>query len=56
MSRGAKLVEGIIDKLIRYIETAAGRRRIVDVLQKFTLIIGTVVSAILLMAVLLRHI
>lgn len=56
MSGGAKLVEGIMDKLVRYIETAAGRRRIVEVLHKFTLIVGTVVSAILLMAILLRRI
>jgi len=49
-------MEGIVDKLVRYIETAAGRRRIVDILHKFTLTVGTVVIAILLMAILLRHI
>lgn len=56
MSGGAKLVEGIMEKLVRYIETAAGRRRIVEMLHKFTLIVGTVVIAILLIAILHRHI
>ena len=44
-----------MDKLLRYIETAAGRERIVKVISTFTLVGGTIVSAIVFTALFLRH-
>ena len=41
---------GYVDKLLAYIETSAGRNKVISVIERFTLIGGTIMIAAVLTA------